>query len=526
MNRLLLLLCFTHTIGLLGQKVASSGSFEDSYFLAKKYEDVALFAEASEEINKAIEIASFHNQEKKVIMGKIFLAELMRKTGDFEEGLSILKKLDKSGNHPSLHAEKLGRIAALYNEGANDLDDSRKYDSVRHYLDSALILANKYDLKNIQAGLYNELGYSISNYYSDSGLYYLQLASDLFLETKDTHNYVGARTNMLRTFETREDSANVMRIFNELFDIVQDKEWYTAERELYAVISSYYNKKKDTASANYWALKSCKREVTNLESTGSLKLNAFRTLYEIEKYENEIEEKGIQIEKEVKIKKELNIYLAVLLILILGSIMLLIRERKLKRRIVEANDRYQVLLVESNHRIKNNLQMIISMLKYASKNLKKSDAKAFDHMSGKIRTISALHKQLYLEVHNERIEINQYFSAIIELNDKISSDAFLLEKKIDKVEIKSERIVYFGLIFNEMLSNTIEHKKGLDKKVKILIEKQGDLFFFMYQDYSSFDENNSSGTGLNLIKQLVNKVGGVRFSLDGKVGKYEFYFNE
>ena len=65
--------------------------------------------------------------------------------------------------------------------------------------------------------------------------------------------------------------------------------------------------------------------------------------------------------------------------------------RKQKVDIEVANENYEMLLVESNHRIKNNLQMILSMLEYkAIKSGKRTEE--LEKITGNIKAISSLHK--------------------------------------------------------------------------------------------------------------------------------------
>lgn len=507
-----------------GQPSTNSDSYESHFLRAKQYAETSLFADAIAEANLALNIAKKNHWKRKTLEASIFLAETLRKTEDCKEGISVLRALDFSEDYPKLHIDKLGRMAALFNE--SDLPIDQKRDSAVHYLENAINLSNKHGFKHEKAGLYNELGYLTGHTHADSCLRLLGRAARLFLEEGDTQNHIGARTNMLRTYETIGDSAMVLSTFNELYALTQGKKWYTSERELFVTISRFYSKKGDTVQAQYWKMKSLQSDVYNVQSISSSKMNSFRALYETERYQNELQQNKEKLSKAEKGRTDLILYFSIAIIISLAIALLLLRERKLKKKLGIANDRYQMLLIESNHRIKNNLQMVISMLNYSSKGLNDETAAAMEGMSGKIRTISALHQQLYIDVHNEFVNLNDYFSAIIELNKEISSNIFELEKDIDHALIRSERIIYFGLIFNEMLSNTFEHANSPEKKITISIKQVNGHFHFVYQDFSSFDDKSNSGTGIRLIKQLVSRVNGTNFLLESEIGKYQFDFQE
>ena len=110
--------------------------------------------------------------------------------------------------------------------------------------------------------------------------------------------------------------------------------------------------------------------------------------------------------------------------------------------------------------------MIISMLEFTKKGLKKSDSEIIQSMSGKIQTISALHKHLYVDVHNEHVDLNVYFSEILRHYQDIGLK-YSVNQSVCSASIRSERIVYFGLILNEMLSNTLEHGVSDDLQLEL-----------------------------------------------------------
>lgn len=501
--------------------------FETHMSQATKYDELSFFAECVDEINAAIQIAKEQKWKEREVIASIFLAETKRKSEDYEEGLSVLYNLDDSRLFPSLHVKKLGRMAALFNQKANATNNSDYLrDSVLIYLNRAIKDAIDLNLKAELASLYNELGYTLGSTDVDSSLFYLKKAAHQFTELEDTANYVVAQTNILRTHAQMGNYDKAKLIIDELSALVSYGNWNAlgVKLEFYRTLTFYYSEIGDSSKFTSWNVKKYKTKAEFLKNAGSSKLNSFRALYETKKYQNEAKENAQQLEIESKRRKELVAYFSVLLFFSLGIGILLFRERKLKKAVNKANEKYHMLLVESNHRIKNNLQMIISMLEYGSKDLKNKDSLAFKRMSGKIQTISALHKHLYLDVHNERVNLKTYFTEILTLYEELSSNFFTVSLSINNVKIESERIVYFGLILNEMLSNTFEHGNSQERNIKIEVEDREDRFRFSYTDGSHFEANHQKGTGLLLIEQLVKRVGGSNFKVDGSIGQYQFEF--
>lgn len=500
-------------------------AFENHLELAKGYDQFSFYAECIDEINAALEIVREQDWNEKEVILIIFLSEVKRKTNSHDEGLSLLYNLKNSKDYPKLHIRKLGRIAALYNEMPDVVDIIGNRDSVFKYLDSALHISVLMGLKNAQAGLYNELGYTLGAVNVDSSLFYLNKAAHLFATLKDTANYVVALTNIMRTHTLQNDYEKVEPIIDEILKLIQLSNWNSlgVKLEFYRTLTYYYFRIEDSLKFNYWNVEKYRTIAEILKTSNSSKLNSFRALYETNKYKEEATKKAEELLEVSDRRKDLLKYITVSVGIILLIAFLLLRERKLKKQVNKVNEKYHMLIVESNHRIKNNLQMIISMLDYSSKDLIDKDSHAFKRISGKIQTISALHKHLYVDVHNEKVDMKTYFEEIISLYHDISNGTFKINLAIGKIALQSERIVYFGLIFNEMISNTIEHSNASSKTINITTIQLDDRFQLVYQDYSSF-ELSKNGTGIDLIEQLVKRIEGINFKFDGELGKYQFEF--
>lgn len=508
-----------------GQDSTGYSAFRDRFDKAKTFHSVSLFAQALAELDVLIEIARDRNWKRDEVEAIIFKAEIKRKLADIDEGFQLLRNLDDSEQFPDLEVKKLGRMAALINEGAYvKYPDANPTDSVKHYLNKAIEMAKVLNLTAEQAGLYNELGYTLRTEDLDSSLYYLKAGAALFLAVGDTQNYIATRTNELRNYVNTSDSANIMATFNELHNLLQGRGWYRIEINFYQVIVNHYFNTGDTLLMDRWQMKLYESMFQLTDYVNASQIFSYRTLYETQKYQDEVAEKAQQLEKETRRRKELFVYLGIAAFFSLLIGFLLFRERSLKRAVNKANDRYHLLLVESNHRIKNNLQMIISMMEYARRNLKKENAQAFRRLSEKIHAISALHKHLYMDVHNEKVDLKTYVDDIIGMYNDIPEASYSIKKSIVPVGIPSERMVYFGLILNEMLSNTFEHGNSDGNEISIEVKDHNGNYHFTYQDHSNFDPTQMDGTGTMLIKQLVERVDAKNLKVDGGIGKYEFDF--
>ncbi|MFT5666461.1 MAG: hypothetical protein ACI9DK_000646 [Vicingaceae bacterium] len=108
------------------QGSAALDAFEKHFEQAVLYDQVSLYAKCIKEIYIALQITKEQKWLKREVTAGIFLAELKRKAEDFKEGISILNGLRNAVNFPTFYVEKLGRIAALLNEEANQVRGSSK----------------------------------------------------------------------------------------------------------------------------------------------------------------------------------------------------------------------------------------------------------------------------------------------------------------------------------------------------------------------------------------------------------------
>ena len=519
--------------------------YERHLTLAKQYVELQLFVEGMAEYKKAIEIAKTSKNDSIYISASIDMAELMRKTRDFDNGLEVLANLKYTENYPRLHVRMLGRKIALIHE--NTYPPEYHYlDTVRYYLNIAIELAEQNNFKTEEAGLKNELGYFISKNESfRDGIPVLLQAAEAFQSFGDTQNYLVVMIHVFEDYMELKDYKRADSLREYLYPLVQKSQWYNLQIDLYDLFSKDLKRRKDTLGLYYWQSKSYESEIKYREMIYNDQMTSFRVLYNTKKYQDKAAEseretklKALALEREETRTKELTIYLSLLLLVVLSVVILLLRERKLKRelnssnhklnetvlKLNETNEKYLDLVVESNHRIKNNLQMVISMLTYTGKNLDEKDHSILTNISSKIKTVSALHKHLYLEEHNEKVSVTKYFNEIVALYREINPHNFSIKLNSADVEMESEALVYFGLIFNEMLANTFEHNKSDSKSIEVTIGTEKDSFTFSYSDGNQYSRDFKEGQGIQLIRNLVKRIEGKNFKLDSTTGRYQFDF--
>lgn len=211
-------------------------------------------------------------------------------------------------------------------------------------------------------------------------------------------------------------------------------------------------------------------------------------------------------------------------------------EEKLKRALSEK----ETLLQEVHHRVKNNLQVISSLLnlqKYEIEDIASPEViEAFESSRRRVLSMSEVHNQIYQTKHLASVEPQSYVKnltgAIVKSLEISRSPE--LEYEIDPdLELDVDDAIHCGLILNELISNALEHaSEDPEEKLKISIEmfRDNDEYCFRVADTGcgldpDFEISDSASLGLRLVHSLAE------VQLDGELNievndgtEFEIYF--
>lgn len=199
-------------------------------------------------------------------------------------------------------------------------------------------------------------------------------------------------------------------------------------------------------------------------------------------------------------------------------------EIKLKKALEEKN----TLLVEMHHRIKNNLTILISLLRIQSRTINDpKDLEVFSSFENQILSISKLHEQLYVTGNYLQVDLKSYLQELSSgLSHSINSPA-RFELKLEEVFVKSSTAVTIGLIVNEILNNSLKHGLKINKSLAISIElfrQNGWTHLKLSDNGNGFNmpEEINNSFGLSLIHDLSEQIGAdITFSSDSNGTTYE-----
>lgn len=180
----------------------------------------------------------------------------------------------------------------------------------------------------------------------------------------------------------------------------------------------------------------------------------------------------------------------------------------------------EVLLKEIHHRVKNNMQIISSLLSLQSRYIKDENYLAiFKESQNRVRSMAMIHEGLYRTQNLARINFEKYIENLISaLFSSYGIDQDIIKQKMDlnEVLLDIDTAIPCGLILNELVTNSLKHAfpNGKKGEISVLLSQEGEnkLKMIVGDTGTGFPENidfkNTESLGLQLVNTLVDQLKG------------------
>lgn len=177
-------------------------------------------------------------------------------------------------------------------------------------------------------------------------------------------------------------------------------------------------------------------------------------------------------------------------------------------QLVAALQTNQVLLREVHHRVKNNLQTVIALLR-----IQGFDPKAVEEINARIAAMSAVHEQMYgldeFKGLAAREFIPTFVGRLVEANGLDIETDFVLED----IMIAADKATPFALLLNELVTNSMKYafrsRSGGRLKVELAFSDQGVSHLIVADDGPGYDGiSEKPGMGSRLVKAFVSQMNG------------------
>lgn len=474
------------------------------------------------------------------------------------KSVQILQKLIDQVEAEQLHSLSCRiylLMALAYEKTANDGGDLNLTDK---YLQKAYETYKKHKLDEIYStycvrkGSYHRFKQEL-----DSTLYYATKANEYakkYNNTTDlmdsyillgnifvkTHNYPEALKNAVSLLDYRRKTNDTVAIFHSYQNI---SSIYFKMQDLKKALSysdsaqTLYKYAPVTSKYYFGKLKyEIYESIGNIDSAYYYFKQYHHDFQLLQKEEEHIKAKKLEEQYQndkneaiIKNKNQQVLFISSLLALIVIASVLLLRKNKqintqnkiINSQLVElskALEQKQMLLSELQHRVKNNLQHVISILELQKESV---DFNNIDELirgnQNRIHSMALLHKKLNVSDNVNEIDFNRY---IIELSELVKESYDNHKKKISlnvKCEVENisiEKALPIGLIITELVSNSMKHaftKRSIGIiNIEITKNETGNkLYYADNGEGYDFNKVNERGLGQEIINGLIDQLDGI-----------------
>lgn len=204
---------------------------------------------------------------------------------------------------------------------------------------------------------------------------------------------------------------------------------------------------------------------------------------------------------------------------------------ELTKTLQDKNEEKTILLKEIHHRVKNNLQVITSLLRLQSKDI--TDGKylaMYEESINRVAAMSLMHDRIIQNPDLTNIDFENYIESLVHDLVKSNSLNTKIELKISSTvnKISAKSLVPMALIFNELITNSIKHgfKEKSTGEIGVSFDQNEDFILINFSDNGTWiNSHTEHGLGLDLINSLTNQLNGeVQRIISEERTEYQFKF--
>ncbi len=420
-------------------------------------------------------------------------------------------------------------------------------------LDKAALILKGNKVEDLYlAKYYNRKAALFTEFYhiQDSTLFYANKSLDLSKKIKDKDNVFYSLLEIAGVYERKKEYKTAIRYLEEIIDFAKNNNMEQQEADAYIsyimALARSNQLEKALKTALYAADFSKNKnllynEIIFNENIQNLyfRLNNTEKAYEYLKYRLELTTKYDEIQKEelllnveaqyklaekenqitinkleiINQKKELasnriNLYIVLSLFVFAISIALLIayflkKTRNNNKKLQSLSQENQFLLSEANHRINNNLQLVVILISNQLKKTSEEEGMQLKNILTKVEAISTLHKHLYKNEDKKKVDIGSYLNDVkVSFFDVFQENDIQTNFKVPFIEMPTDLAMYLGLLLTELLINSIKYafNKQDNKAIHFELKYTNGVLFFDYAD------NGNDNFNKTIKPKLIDKI--------------------
>ncbi len=435
--------------------------------------------------------------------------------------LSNVLQIGKGMNNTILRNNS--NIAVIYNR-------QEKYDSAIVLYNEQIAYAEKTnDLRALSIN-YNNISTSLEGIgETDQAIDYLEKSYSLKKQLNDSIALVSALNSLCSIYLRKGDFESAIAygkqglLLNAIMKITKD------ESEILINMAKAYGNKKDfkKASSYYEQYISFKDSADNISQR--IAISDILEKYETSQRKNKISELELENNQaELSIQKsnnQRNLLLFSIIIITILVVFLIFRYRQKQKSnlllaeknklISETLNEKETLLKEIHHRVKNNLQIISSLLNLQLNSINDPETvDAIKEGQNRVKSMALIHEKLYMQDNLAGINSEEYIRTLSQnIFDSYNtiSDRISLKTQIDPISLEIDTVIPIALIINELITNSLKYAFPKDQEGEIFVSlsKLDDKLQLIVSDNGIGQEDvdkEKTSFGMKLVKSLARKL--------------------
>lgn len=502
--------------------------------LSTSYKQIAEYPEAIKYAFGALDTSIKNNNEKLIAKSYSVLASIYAKQKSYDEAEKHYKKAEllsrKINDYKNL-ARNLNNLGIIYN-------NKKKHRKALQYFHQSIQIKQKH--KYNTASSYNNIGDAYKKMeMPDSAIFYYKKSMKIKEAHKDKRGLIFGYNNLTKIYldlDSLEQALNAIKKSEALSKELNRNELL---KNLYLNKKIYFQKVNQTDSALYYY------ENYHLLYTKTLNIKNTEVIADMrEKYKSDQLKKESELKDSQLLNKQHSILALIMVIVLIGiSLILAIRSYMIKRKAhlleseareetQQAHKQIKTVMNEMSHRIKNNLQLLISIMNIQSRQLSDLEArKITQENKNRISAMAIIHRKLYTQHDATHFNMRYYLENLcnnIRASYGMDEHTEIVYQIDEQLDIDVNIAILLGLIANEIVSNSFKY--AFDRQTNGLLEvsfKQTDSLYILYIadngiGIDTADINKKTSFGLHLVQQLCKQLKGV-FQFKNPVQGTGFY---
>jgi two-component sensor histidine kinase/HAMP domain-containing protein len=213
------------------------------------------------------------------------------------------------------------------------------------------------------------------------------------------------------------------------------------------------------------------------------------------------------------------------------------RRKQAEEQIRTSLKEKEVLLKEIHHRVKNNMQVVSSLLNLQSRYIKDEEAQQlFRESQDRVRSMALIHEKLYQSGDLSKIDFGEYIQNLVDYLFRsygVNSNNIVFKKSVNGMLLGIHTAIPCGLIINELVSNSLKHAFPGNRhgEIRLDLHQNDDRFELVVSDDGigfpkDVDFRNTESLGLQLVNSLTNQLDGTIEMEDGDGASFRIVFAE